>query len=134
MKDLREDQVPKVTPEPKKDVDKRATKKVVDDVEDVAPTPPMMPMKPSVELKKEPDTQPHPAMRLAEYLIEEMKLEGSSNDLDHTSNVSHGETNFLGDGVPGYESGELNGPDNDTEEEEESRLSTAPKPSPFGDR
>jgi hypothetical protein len=87
----------------------------------------MMPMKPSVELKKEPDTQPHPAMRLAEYLIEEMKLEGSSNDLDHTSNVSHGETNFLGDGVPGYESGELNGPDNDTEEEEESRSGSVAK-------
>lgn len=57
-----------------------------------------------VTLEKEPDTlSPPSAEELALRLTEEMKLAGTSNDLEHSSFISGDEVNLIGDGVPGYE-------------------------------
>lgn len=57
-----------------------------------------------VTLEKEPDTSlPLSDEALANQLTEEMKLQGASNDLEHSSFISGDEVNLLGDGVPGYE-------------------------------
>ena len=55
-------------------------------------------------LEKEPDTSTLLSDEaLANQLTEEMKLQGTSNDLEHSSFISGDEVNLLGDGVPGYE-------------------------------
>ena len=57
-----------------------------------------------VSLEKEPDSLlPVSTEELAARLTEEMKLAGTSNDLEHSSFVSGDEVELLGDGVPGYE-------------------------------
>ncbi|GGI88368.1 hypothetical protein [Legionella impletisoli] len=52
-----------------------------------------------VKLTPEPDTELTPE----EKLLEDLKQEGSSNDLLHNSFISSDEVDSLEDGVPGYE-------------------------------
>ena len=63
-------------------------------------------------LEKGPDTvitSEDPALKL----IEDMKLQGTSNDLDHYQGNSGDEVDLLGDGVPGYETTGVAGTDDD---------------------
>lgn len=58
-----------------------------------------------VDLKKEADTLAIDNIEeeLAEALTEEMKIAGSSNDMEHSQYVRGGEVDLVGDGVPPYE-------------------------------
>jgi hypothetical protein len=77
-----------------------------------------------VDLEKGPDTLVSP-----EDLIEELKLDGSSNDLDNNQFMGGDETNLLGDGVPGYETTGVDGTDDDlAEQQEASLIPMAPSP------
>ena len=69
------------------------------------------------DLEKGPDTIVSP-----EDLIEQLKLAGSSNDLDNNQFMGGDETNLLGDGVPGYETTGVDGTDDDLAEQQESSL------------
>lgn len=59
-------------------------------------------------------------------LTEELQLEGSSNDTDHNQFLGSDEVDSLGDGVPGYETTEEDG----TDDELSQQMSTTPRPMP----
>ncbi|BCA94298.1 hypothetical protein TUM19329_06590 [Legionella antarctica] len=78
-----------------------------------------------VDLEKEPDTIISPT----DALTEEMKLEGTSNDLDHNQFIGGDEVNLLGDGVPGYETTGVDGTDDEiAEQQEASTVPMSPRP------
>lgn len=80
-----------------------------------------------VTLEKEPDTQfPLSTEELAAKLTEEMKLEGTTNDLEHSTFVNGGEVNLLGDGVPGYQT---TGVEEGNDDEELQMITPVPRPS-----
>jgi hypothetical protein len=75
-------------------------------------------------LQKEPDTIISPE----DALTERMKLEGTTNDLDHNQFTSADEVDLLGDGVPGYETTGVDGTDDEVEEQLEQRRFMIPRP------
>ena len=80
-----------------------------------------------VTLEKEPDTLlPQSTEELAIRLTEEMKLEGTSNDLEHTTFIRADEGNLLGDGVPGYQT---TGVEESNDDEELQMTTPTPRPS-----
>jgi len=72
-----------------------------------------------VNLKPEPDTILTAGQVLGEELTEEMKLEGSSNDLDHNQFNRGDEVDLVGDGIPGYETTGVDGTDDEIEQQTE---------------
>ena len=79
-----------------------------------------------VNLEKEPDTIISAQDPLA--LTEEMKIEASSNELDHNQFQSADEVDLIGDGVPGYEATSEAGTDDELEHQIEEQNSIVPKP------
>lgn len=71
-----------------------------------------------VDLGKEPDTIVSPS----DVLADEMKLEGTSNDLNQNQFIGGDMTNLLGDGVPGYETTGVDGTDDDIAEQQEASI------------
>ncbi len=71
-----------------------------------------------VDLEKEPDTIISPT----DALTEELKLEGTSNDLNQNQFIGGDMENSLGDGVPGYETTGVDGTDDDIAEQQEASI------------
>ncbi|MCL9684811.1 hypothetical protein [Legionella maioricensis] len=55
-------------------------------------------------------------------LAEDMKLEGTSNDLNQNQFMGGDMANLLGDGVPGYETTGVDGTDDDIAEQQEASI------------
>lgn len=80
-----------------------------------------------VKLKKDSDTNTLTSIEkikeeLAEALTEEMKLEGTSNDMEHSSFVRGDEVDLLGEGVPGYQTTGESHPTDQIEHEKEDEI------------
>ena len=59
---------------------------------------------------------------LAEALTEEMKQEGTSNDMEHSEFVRGDEVDLLGEGVPGYQTTGETHPTDQIEHEQEDEI------------
>ncbi|HAU1297077.1 TPA: hypothetical protein JBI36_12885 [Legionella pneumophila] len=79
-----------------------------------------------IELEPEPDTVLDPK----DILTEEMKLEGSDNDMDHNQFTRGDEVDLVGDGAPGYETTGQDGTDDEIEEQREARYTPTLNPNP----
>ena len=76
-----------------------------------------------VDLRPEPDTVINPMQELKDNLTEKMKLEGSSNDMDHNQYNRGDEVDLLDDGVPGYQTTGVDGTDDEIGEQQETSTS-----------
>lgn len=77
-----------------------------------------------VKMEKDSDTNTFEKIKeeLAEALTEEMKQEGTSNDMEHSEFVRGDEVDLLGEGVPGYQTTGETHPTDQIEHEQEDEI------------